>query len=89
MKWNATVARRYSLGYEGIAIGNKVKLMENSQSSEHNRVFAGLIASTSSTVGGETMSDIRRQVTKANYLSNCSKKWTNQSSILCITEEDR
>ena len=89
MKWNATVARRYSLGCEGIDVGKRVKLMENSQSSKHNRVlFAGLIASPGSTVGGETMSDIRQHATKANSLCNRSKKQIKQSSILCATEED-
>ena len=88
MKWNDTVARRHSLGCEGIDIGKRVKLMENSQSSKRNRVFAGVILSLGSTVGGETMSDIHQQAIRANSLSNHSKKWTKQSSILCNTEEN-
>ena len=87
-KWNATLARRHSLSCEGIDIGKRVKLMENSQSAKHSRVFAGLIAAPDSSVGGESMSDIRRQALQANSLSSRAKKRTKQSSILCSTEED-
>ena len=58
IEWNNTVTRRHSLGYESINIGKKVKLMENSQASKHNRVFAGLVAAPDSTVGGETMTGV-------------------------------
>ena len=80
MKWNATVARRHSLRCDGIDIGKRMKLMENSQSSKHNRVVAGLFPSPGSTVGGETMFHIHQQATKANSLSNHTKELRNGPS---------
>ena len=74
------------LGCLGIDMAFRVRLMENSQTLRHSRVFAGLTATPGSTVAGETLSGIRRQA--LDDINPRAKKRTKQSSMKSSSDMD-
>ena len=70
----------------GTGIVKRVRLMENSQTLKHNRVFAGLMATPGATVAGETLSGIHRQA--LDDISPRAKKRTKQSSMKSSSDKD-
>ena len=74
------------LGCPGIDMATRVRLMENSQTIKHNKVFAGLVAAPGATVGGETLSGVRRQV--LDDINPRTKKRRKQSLLKSSSDVD-
>ena len=73
-------------GCLGINMAKNVRLMENSQTIKHNRVFAGLTATPGATVAGETLSGILCQA--IDDINPRAKKRRKQSSIKSSSDMD-
>jgi hypothetical protein len=84
-KWkhfNATFARGHTLQCLGVAIEVRTHLLQNSQAGRLKKKMTLLTLRTSSTLGGESLSSVRKS-------ADLGKQRLKQTSLICTTDDGK